>query len=337
LVASKKFPVVYVVSSQDLSQFLQFLGSPTQLRKLTKETEIFFNTMKCKSICRRCKLTVKTLLIFVFTLNIGLSGCAGRKNAQALSDALIEGTKLHQSFDEKIYSNYVSSLRKQMDLISKEKRAKVEALRQKFIADGCEKFNDVFRDSIQKFDQDLTATEKVTFDSAQQKIIDAIDNLKKSPSDANRQALAGAVTKFRLLVDQDSTSRSKVIGAVIQERANSLQLWNEKVNNAFDDALKDFGEAENQSSAALQQLTDSMAKLEDQYKAVLAGQQQLNEYLKQKSAVRLALEGALRGVGLNVSLPSIDSFGEAMVGQLENRLNNGVDRFTKKLEQPQRR
>ncbi len=261
-----------------------------------------------------------------------LCGCAGRREAIALSNATIAGSEIHQDADAIIYDGLSSSLGRQFELLFRAKRAELETIRQKFLAKGYEKFDGIFAVHMKSLDQDLKEAESEDYQQAHQKLLDAAQAYKTDHSDAKAKALHDAIEAFRKETEEFSKFRSDSIRQEIEARNTFLQQWQRTVETSCQDALSEIQKIETESATMFEKLDSSLAKLRTHHKAILNGERQLGEYLKQKTAIRIVLEQFLHGVGLDVSLGSVDNWIHKTAATVEGHLNTRVESLNKKLE-----
>ena len=242
-------------------------------------------------------------LLFLSMLCGWLCGCAGRQNARQLSRAQIRGLQLHQTYDQHIYEGYEKALNSQLKSLATVQREHLEGIRQKYLAKGCEELSAALEKDMAAMDKDLGTAEK----AARERINTILTTYSSHPSDDNFKKLVAAIDFFYGRSDSFSTFRSNRITGQVKATTDALTAWNTTVNTSVEAAIKDVNDTEVEASTVLLQASGQLQVLSQHYEALLAGQEQIDQYLNQKTAVQLTLEGALRGFGIQMPNVNVDS------------------------------
>jgi len=256
-----------------------------------------------------------------------LCGCAGRQNARQLSRAQIRGLELHQTYDQHIYEGYEKALNSQLKSLATVQREHLEGIRQKYLAKGCEELSAALATNLGILDKELGSSEKV----ARDRINTALTTYSSHPSDDNFKKLVAALDIFYGRSDSFSAFRSSKIAGYVKSTTDALTSWHTTVNTSVDAAIRDIDDTEAKTSTDLLQVSGQLQTLRQHYEALLAGQEQIDQYLNQKSAVQLTLEGALRGFGIQLPNVNVDSALDSLMGAAQQKMQRVADRITAKL------
>ena len=273
------------------------------------------------------RLTRLLQLLFICVFCTWLSACAGKQNARQLSKAQIRGLELHQSYDQKIYGAYEKSLKSELAFLAAAQREQLEAIRQKYLAKGGEELSATLTTNLGVLDKELGSSERL----ARDRINTALTTYSAKPSDDNFKKLVSAIDLFYGGSESFSTFRSGKIAGYAKSTTDAFATWRTTVNASVDSAIKEIDDTEGQTSAALEQTSSQLQTLRQHYDALLAGQEQIDQYLNQKTAVQLTLEGVLRGFGLQLPNVNVDSALDSLVGAAQLKMQGVADRLTSKL------
>jgi hypothetical protein len=275
---------------------------------------------------RDCKLLIVALLCCV----LGITGCASRKKASVLSDAMVKGVALHGEFDASIYKAFTDNLQRNAALVVQDARHRVEQIRQKYLFLGEQRLAQQLKDILDADEAKFDSLGDTQFSSANEQLLKTILDNQRLHSNDSLKALQDAAGRWKQLVGQYQAKRKETLDKRLQDFIKAEQDWQTFVNGQFDAASKQIDAIETQLNASLKDLNGYIATLQQHYSAIKDGEDQINAYLKEKSALELGLRGLLKGVGLNISTTSLESAIENATGKFQDRLNVVVDDFDKK-------
>ncbi len=271
-------------------------------------------------------------VVFIFMVCGSLCGCAGRQNARQLSSAQIHGLELHKTYDQHIYEGYEKALNSQLKALAAVQREHLEGIRQKYLAKGCEELSAALEKDMAVMDKELGTAEK----AARERINTILTTYSSHPSDDNFKKLVAAIDFFYGRSDSFSTHRTNRIAGQVKATTDELTAWHATVNTSVDAAIKDVDDTEAEASTVLLQASGQLQILRQHYEAILAGQEQIDQYLNQKTAVQLTLEGALRGFGIQMPNVNVDSVLDSLMGAAQQKMQGVADRLTAKLGEQRR-
>jgi uncharacterized protein YukE len=244
------------------------------------------------------------------------------------------GTTLHGQFDANVYQDLADELQRSSMLLIKATRTQLEEIQQKYLSLGEQRLVEKLRSSLLSDETAFENAGKTRFDAADAQLVKAIADLPKTVSNANTGSLQTAAAHWKDSAAEYQTKRKDELDRRLQQFDQAVQDWQRYVQNRFDESVKQVDGIETELNNALKDLNGNITSLQSHYAAIKDGQEQLNAYLKEKSAFELGALGFLKGIGLNVSPTSISSFVESVTSKYQERLNAVVDRFNNETSAP---
>jgi hypothetical protein len=266
-------------------------------------------------------------LVFLCVLCGWLCGCAGRQNARQLSKAMLRGLELHQTYDQHIYEGYEKALNAQLRSAAAAQRELLESIRHKYLARGCQELSTALENDIVMIDKEIKGGEVEARDA----INKAIATYSANPSDQNFKNLQAEIDEFYGADTSLSTVRSKRLTNRFTAMKETMAKWRMDVNASVDAAIQSIDQTEAETAASLQQVSSQLQILQQHYEAVRAGQEQIDQYLNQKTAVQLAFQGVIRGLDIKLPNVNLDSALDGLLVRAQNKMESVADTLTAKL------
>jgi len=272
----------------------------------------------------------KSLAFLLLCFTIVTTGCASRKKAQLLSDAMVKGVALHGQFDTAIYKDLSEALQHDSAQLIQGSRNRLDAIRQKALFLGEQRLVETLRTALVSDADKFETEDSANFTSADAQLRAAIAaTADKKVTDKRMSALTEAAEDWKHAAGKNNTKRKEQLESRLKQFDQATQDWQRFVGGLFDAAAKQVDGIEAELNTALKDLNTNITSLQNHYAAVKDGQDQLNAYLKEKSAIELTMRGLLKGIGLDVSSGSFDSLVGTVTSKVQGRLDGVVDRLNK--------